>query len=371
MDPDEELAIIILVMYYFYRKLRSASRVPQQVSNFSGHNRMIDLLHGNDRRFVDILRMPKSCFVRLCDLLQQHGVRNTRSLSVEEQVMMFLLVVGHGDSTRRSGYEWHHSTETVSRHFNNICFRIVGLAPQLIGPPDFNNIPPLIANNSRYFPYFRDCVGAIDGTHIPCIVDAHLQPAYRNRKGYTTGWEGSVHDARVLREAMSDPAFSFPTPPGEKYFLVDAGYANRRGFLSPYRGTNYYLRDRTRLGGDRKKELFNYRHASLRNAVERTFGIWKSRFRILRGVPHYPLRTQRDIIIACAVLHNFLMMSDDVDVSVTAEEDAHDEDDMDQGGDTIGQDAAPSTQQEEGHQTEMGRFRDTLTESMWVCRNQN
>ena len=157
----------------------------------------------------------------------------------------------------------------------------------------------------------------------------------------------------------------------EKYFLVDAGYANRRGFLSPYRGTNYHLRDRTRLGGDRKKELFNYRHASLRNAVERTFGIWKSRFRILRGVPHYPLRTQRDIIIACAVLHNFLMMSDNIDMSITAEEDAHDEDDMDQGGDTIGQDAAPSTQQEEGHQTEMGRFRDALTESMWACRNQN
>ena len=65
------------------------------------------------------------------------------------------------------------------------------------------------------------------------------------------------------------------------------------------------------------------------------------------------------------------MMSDDVDVSVTAEEDAHDEDDMEQGGDTIGQDAAPSTQQDEGHQIEMGRFRDALTESMWAYRNQN
>ena len=114
----------------------------------------------------------------------------------------------------------------------------------------------------------------------------------------------------------------------EKYFLVDAGFANRRGFLSPYRGTNYHLRDRRRLGGDRKKELFNYQHASLHNAVERTFGIWKSRFRILRGVPHYPLRTQRDIIIACAVVHNFLMMSSDFNVSLTAEEDDHDEDDM-------------------------------------------
>ena len=84
------------------------------------------------------------------------------------------------------------------------------------------------------------------------------------------------------------------------------------------------------MGGDRKKELFNYRHVSLRNAVERTFGIWKSRFCILRGVPHYPLQTQRDIIIAFAVVHNFLMMSSDVKVSLTAEEYDHDEDDHDE-----------------------------------------
>ncbi|KAL5580763.1 hypothetical protein UlMin_013205 [Ulmus minor] len=259
---------------------------------------------------------------------------------------MFLIIVGHCDSTRQSGYEWRHSTETINRHFNNICSHIVRLTPQFIGPPDFDNIPPVIANNLNYFPYFQDCVGAIDGTHIPCIVAANFQAAYRNRKGFTSqnvlamvnfdlkftyivvGWERSVHDARVLRDAMSDPAFSFPKPPRDKYFLVDYGYVNRRGFLTPYRGTNYHLCDRRRVGGDRKKELFNYCHASLRNTVERTFGIWKSRFRILRGVPHYPLRTQRDIIIACAVVHNFLMMSSDVEVSLTAEEDDHDEDDM-------------------------------------------
>ena len=65
------------------------------------------------------------------------------------------------------------------------------------------------------------------------------------------------------------------------------------------------------------------------------------------------------------------MMSPDVDVSLTAEEDDHDEDDMEHGGDTIGQDATPWTQQDEGHQTEMGRFQDALTESMWAYRNQN
>ena len=155
MNSDEETSIIVLVMNYFYQKIWSASRVPQQVSNFTGHDCMMDLLQGNDRRFVKILRMPKPRFSRLCGLLEQNGVRDTRSLSVKEQVMIFLIVVGHWDSTRRSGYEWCHSTETVSRHFNNICLHIVRLAPQFIGPPNFNNIPLLITNNSKYFPYFQ------------------------------------------------------------------------------------------------------------------------------------------------------------------------------------------------------------------------
>ena len=94
-------------------------------------------------------------------------------------------------------------------------------------------------------------------------------------------------------------------------------------------------------------------------------------FRILRGAPYYPLRTQRDIIIACAIIHNFLMMSSDVEVSLIAEEDDHDEDDMEQVGDNIEQDGAPSNQQDEGHQTAMGKFRDVVTESMWTYRNQN
>ena len=155
MNSDEETAIIVLVMDYFYRKIRLASRIPQQVSNFTGRDCMMDLLDGNDRKFVEILRMPKLCFLRLCGLLEQNGVRNTRSLTVKEQLLMFLIVVRHCDSTRRSGYEWSHSIETVSRHFNNICSHLVQLAPQFIGPPDLDNIPPLIANNPKYFPYFQ------------------------------------------------------------------------------------------------------------------------------------------------------------------------------------------------------------------------
>ena len=47
--------------------------------------------------------------------------------------------------------------------------------------------------------------------NVLSVVDFDLKFTY-----VVAGWEGSVHDARVLQDAMSDSAFSFPKPPGGK-----------------------------------------------------------------------------------------------------------------------------------------------------------
>ena len=60
-----------------------------------------------------------------------------------------------------------------------------------------------------------------------------------------------------------------------KYYLVDAGYKNKPGFLAPFREQNYHLHDCTHGDSDRRKEIFNYQHASLCNVIEKTFGVWK------------------------------------------------------------------------------------------------
>ena len=60
----------------------------------------------------------------------------------------------------------------------------------------------------------------------------------------------------------------------DKYYIVDAGLRNTRGFLAPFKGMRYHLQDYR--GSEREpkngKELFNYKHTSLRNVIERTFG---------------------------------------------------------------------------------------------------
>lgn len=80
------------------------------------------------------------------------------------------------------------------------------------------------------------------------------------------------------------------------------------GFLTAYHGERYHLRDyRGRNCKPRiPKELFNYIHSSLRNVIERCFGVSKVRFPILKMMSNYPLRRQRLIPVACCVLHNFI-----------------------------------------------------------------
>ncbi|KAL5542544.1 hypothetical protein UlMin_010254 [Ulmus minor] len=153
-DSDEELPVFIVVLDYLIKKVQAALRVPKHVSAFSGRNRMLELLHGHDGQFVEVLRLNKECFYRLCSLLMENGLQDTKSIFAQEQLMMFLTIVGHCDSNQRSGYEWRHSGETVSRHFNNVCSHLVSLAPRLIGPPDFMHIPSAIENNPYYSPYF-------------------------------------------------------------------------------------------------------------------------------------------------------------------------------------------------------------------------
>ncbi|KAK4710498.1 hypothetical protein R3W88_005011 [Solanum pinnatisectum] len=121
------------------------------------------------------------------------------------------------------------------------------------------------------------------------------------------GWEGTAHDSKVLENALVEPTSQFPFPPHDKYYVVNAGFRNTKGFLAPYKGLHYHLKDyrRSEREPQNAKELFNCRHSSLHNVIEQTFGTWKNRFRILKqGMNHYDINTQ--VIIACAVLHNYL-----------------------------------------------------------------
>ena len=55
-----------------------------------------------------------------------------------------------------------------------------------------------------------------------------------------------------------------------------------------------------------KREVFNHAHSSLHNVIERSFIVFKQKWRILRDLPSYEMRTQTKIINACMTLHNHI-----------------------------------------------------------------
>ncbi|KAL0292712.1 UNVERIFIED_CONTAM: hypothetical protein Scaly_2579500 [Sesamum calycinum] len=171
-----------------------------------------------------------------------------------------------------------------------------------------DNTHSRVVSNIDFYPYFKDCVGAMDGTLVPAWVPQIDQNRYRSRKGRLAqnvlaicdfdmnftyvyaGWEGSAADARVLNHAVSqDPKFRF-LQLVSKYYLVDVGFTNYQCFLAPYRGTRYHLAEYR--GNDRRyhtpQDLFNHAHSRLRNVIERCFGTKEAVSHIAMGDAELP-----------------------------------------------------------------------------------
>ncbi|XP_020598411.1 putative nuclease HARBI1, partial [Phalaenopsis equestris] len=172
----------------------------------------------------------------------------------------------------------------------------------------------------------QNCIGAIDGTHVDARIPNHEKVAYIGRSGATTqnvmvvcdfnmcftfvvaGWEGSARDSQIFSFATRNRSKCFSNPLSGKYYLVDAGYPMQRGYLKPYSDTRYHLPDFERVSDTvrGRKEMFKKCHSSLRGVIEKTFGVWKKKWVILRDMSSYPFQKLVYIVFATMTLHNFI-----------------------------------------------------------------
>ncbi|KAK2649830.1 hypothetical protein Ddye_017319 [Dipteronia dyeriana] len=125
-----------------------------------------------------------------------------------------------------------------------------------------------LRESTRYYPYFKGCIRGVDGTHISAMITGCKVSSYRNRH--------RIISQNVLAACNFDLEFMYVLSGWDgKYFLVDCGFPNRRQFVAPFRGVRYHLQEFGGQGRDltNKVELFNLHHASLRNVIERIFGL--------------------------------------------------------------------------------------------------
>jgi hypothetical protein len=113
-------------------------------------------------------------------------------------------------ATRDAQERFQHSGETITRYFQRcyrawaktvdssvlICCRyyyryfnaVLRAMLHLYGKEvrlSLNEapIPPQIYNNTKFYLYFKDCLGAIDGTHIQAHISSEDMSRFRDRLG--------------------------------------------------------------------------------------------------------------------------------------------------------------------------------------------
>ena len=95
------------------------------------------------------------------------------------------------------------------------------------------------------------------------------------------------------------------------YYLMDLSLPIGTSFLPPHKSTRHHaqgFRSSNRWPTS-KKELYNYRHLSLRMVIERSFGVLKAHFLILNLMPNFKRSRHRYVIIVCCALHNFISIN--------------------------------------------------------------
>ncbi|XP_019263952.1 PREDICTED: uncharacterized protein LOC109241649 [Nicotiana attenuata] len=303
-----QIAGKLILMYY----KKYLCKEPCRTSSRSGNAFIQEILRGNETHCYENFRLRKSVFVDLSnDLTEKYGLKPTRGMSIHEMLGMFLMTCAHGAGNRLIQEIFQHSGETIHRHFHSVLKAICELARDIIRPHQNYNDGTGAHKpcNGRYLPFFRDCIGALDGTHVKARLPQGQEIPYIGRKGYPTqnilvvvdfnmcftfawaGWEGAAHDSRIFGEALRRPELNFPHPIGNKYYLVDAGYPHMKGYMAPYKGDNS-----AHLGFGKQDGLF------------------------LRDMPFYHIDTQRDIVLATMAIHNYIRKKCNMDDAFRAAE---------------------------------------------------
>ena len=197
------------------------------------------------------------------------------------------------------------------------------LLPKYIQTPQGEHLQNIIDGFASKWG-FPQCVGAIDGSHIPIVSPLDYPADYYNRKGFhsiilqavvdheccfwniNVGWPGRVHDARVFTNSelfcKAQAGTLLPSSPRLIHsvniplvLLGDPAYPLLPWLMKPYV-------HHSNLSTSAK--AFNYRLSRARMVVNNAFGHLKGHWRCLLKRNNAATHDIPTIISACCVLHN-------------------------------------------------------------------
>ncbi|KAL7191757.1 hypothetical protein ACSBR2_023772 [Camellia fascicularis] len=156
-------------------------------------------------------------------------------------------------------------------------------------------------NSRKYYPNFKVGRDTLHKTYWQCVTLRCVSPF-----ACLVGRE--VHMTReFFGDTIRNPNNNFSYPEGDEYYLVDSNYPNTNGYLASYKREIYHLTQFDHQPSQTAYERFNKTHSSLRSVIERSFGVWKARWRFMKDIPcNYDFVCQRQLVCATMAIHNFI-----------------------------------------------------------------
>lgn len=242
------------------------------------------------------------------DFLKSHV-----GLSSETKLCLTIWTLANQESYRQIADRFGITRGYAHYICRQCCHIIRHLASQanIIKWPSPPEIRQLVLKNS-----FPGAFGAIDGSHVPIKTPLEYTDSYMNRKSVasvvlqavcthdmqfidvSTGWPGSLHDARIYRRSQLSTLLNSTAVSTEHHIVGDSAYPLEMHLMVPYR-------DNGHLSSVQKR--FNYTLSASRCVIERAFALLKGKFRRLKYLDINNIESVPDIIITACTLHNFIL----------------------------------------------------------------
>ena len=233
MDTKSQTVVCAMAYLLLVHELvtMEEERTPYHDSSRTGNDLYKELTQTrSEQRFLDFTRMTRFTFSSLLQLLLDEGGLTPSStcgvkITGGEKVMMLIQAL-KGHSVRVIAEMFQHSISTVSFAIRAATKAMLKVKARLYTPPlEGEATHHKISSSVKFSPYFDDCVGAIDGTHLSVLPEGGFAGSWRDRKKGITqnvlsacsfdatfqyclyGWEGSAHDGKVLADARLAKGF--------------------------------------------------------------------------------------------------------------------------------------------------------------------
>lgn len=331
----------VLTVYIFHRMMALYLRFLYHRRRVEGRamrifrDRSNPLDYMNDIELIQKYRLDRRSILQVCDELTEGLRRHTRRsvpMSVSLQVMVALRYYATGSFQSALSDVHGVSRMTVSRCVHRVSHELSRRLHQHIRFPSTAEEIIHVKQGFYSIGHFPNVVGAVDGSFIPIIapsVDEHL---YVTRKGFhainiqgicdadnlfldiVVKWPGCTHDSYMWNNCNVSQLFESGQLPNT-WLLGDSAYALKPWMMTPLMSP-----------ATRAERRYNVSHKRTRCVVERTYGIWKSRFRCLHksgGCMMFSPQRDVKVIAATAVLHN-ICVRNRIPIQVEDDQEDHD-----------------------------------------------